>query len=99
MYRYFQFYAHLKLLHIYIVDFIGLEVQQKTNLEPDLERSLAENDIKEKSNAQVFTFRELASATKNFRNDSIVGEGGFGPVYRGKLEKSGQVCQMDLKII
>ncbi|KAK1361254.1 Serine/threonine-protein kinase PBS1 [Heracleum sosnowskyi] len=69
----------------------GHEVQQKTNLELDLERSLAENDIKAKSDAQLFTFRELASATKNFRNESIVGEGGFGPVYRGKLEKSGQV--------
>lgn len=63
-----------------MVYFIGLQVQQKTKLELDLERSLAENDIKAKSDAQLFTFRELASATKNFRNESIVGEGGFGPV-------------------
>ncbi|KAL8134560.1 hypothetical protein AgCh_009542 [Apium graveolens] len=76
---------------MYIVYFIGLEVEQKTGLEPDLERSLVENEIKTKSDAQLFTFRELASATKNFRNESIVGEGGFGLVYRGKLEKSGQV--------
>lgn len=41
--------------------------------------------------AQTFTFRELAAATKNFRPECLIGEGGFGRVYKGKLE-SGQVC-------
>lgn len=41
--------------------------------------------------AQTFTFRELASATKNFRQECLVGEGGFGRVYKGKLEHTGQV--------
>ncbi|KAJ4842312.1 hypothetical protein Tsubulata_026592 [Turnera subulata] len=41
--------------------------------------------------AQSFAFRELAAATKNFRQESLIGEGGFGRVYKGKLEKSGQV--------
>ncbi|XP_008796223.1 serine/threonine-protein kinase PBL27-like isoform X1 [Phoenix dactylifera] len=40
--------------------------------------------------AQIFTFRELAAATKNFRADCLVGEGGFGRVYKGRLE-NGQV--------
>lgn len=40
--------------------------------------------------AQTFTFRELASATKNFRQDCLLGEGGFGRVYKGRLE-NGQV--------
>ncbi|KAJ3676186.1 hypothetical protein LUZ60_003598 [Juncus effusus] len=40
--------------------------------------------------AQTFTFRELAAATKNFRQDCLLGEGGFGRVYRGRLE-NGQV--------
>ncbi|KAK4764144.1 hypothetical protein SAY87_013582 [Trapa incisa] len=38
-----------------------------------------------------FTFRELASATKNFRQECLLGEGGFGRVYRGSLSGSGQV--------
>ncbi|KAM5569466.1 hypothetical protein ABKV19_016803, partial [Rosa sericea] len=38
--------------------------------------------------AHTFTFRELAAATKNFRADCFVGEGGFGQVYRGHLESS-----------
>ncbi|KAH9728867.1 putative serine/threonine-protein kinase PBL26 [Citrus sinensis] len=41
--------------------------------------------------AQTFTFRELATATKNFRQECLIGEGGFGRVYKGKLEKTAQV--------
>ncbi|XP_059632686.1 serine/threonine-protein kinase PBL27 [Cornus florida] len=41
--------------------------------------------------AQTFTFRELAAATKNFRQESQLGEGGFGRVYKGRLESTGQV--------
>jgi len=41
--------------------------------------------------AQIFTFRELAVATKNFRKDCLLGEGGFGRVYKGRME-NGQVC-------
>ncbi|GMJ09909.1 avrPphB susceptible 1 [Hibiscus trionum] len=41
--------------------------------------------------AQTFSFRELAAATKNFRPESFLGEGGFGRVYKGRLESTGQV--------
>ncbi|KAK9004636.1 hypothetical protein V6N11_042099 [Hibiscus sabdariffa] len=41
--------------------------------------------------AQTFPFRELAAATKNFRPESFIGEGGFGRVYKGRLESTGQV--------
>lgn len=41
--------------------------------------------------AQTFTFRELAVATRNFRPESFIGEGGFGRVYKGRLESTGQV--------
>ncbi|CAL9078092.1 unnamed protein product [Musa textilis] len=40
--------------------------------------------------AKTFTFRELAAATQNFRQDCLLGEGGFGRVYKGSLE-NGQV--------
>ncbi|PSS31187.1 Serine/threonine-protein kinase, partial [Actinidia chinensis var. chinensis] len=40
--------------------------------------------------ARSFTFRELAAATRNFREVNLIGEGGFGMVYRGRLE-SGQI--------
>ncbi|KAM0835926.1 hypothetical protein ACQ4PT_062637 [Festuca glaucescens] len=41
--------------------------------------------------AQTFTFRELAAATNNFRADCLLGEGGFGRVYKGYLESVNQV--------
>lgn len=41
--------------------------------------------------AEVFTFRELAAATDNFNADLLVGEGGFGRVYRGQLKTTKQV--------
>lgn len=42
--------------------------------------------------AHTFTFRELAAATKNFRADYLLGEGGFGRVYKGRLESTNQVA-------
>lgn len=36
-----------------------------------------------------FTFHELKSATGNFRPDSILGEGGFGYVFKGWIEENG----------
>ncbi|KAE8731432.1 Serine/threonine-protein kinase [Hibiscus syriacus] len=37
--------------------------------------------------ARSFTFRELATATRNFRETNLLGEGGFGRVFKGRLEK------------
>ncbi|RZB56387.1 probable serine/threonine-protein kinase PIX7 isoform X2 [Glycine soja] len=36
-----------------------------------------------------FTFQELKAATGNFRPDSILGEGGFGYVFKGWIEEDG----------
>ncbi|XP_054803584.1 receptor-like kinase LIP2 [Prosopis cineraria] len=41
--------------------------------------------------AQAFTFRELATATKNFCREGLLGEGSFGRVYKGTLPPTGQV--------
>lgn len=49
--------------------------------------------------AQTFTFRELAAATKNFRPESLLGEGGFGRVYKGRLESTGQVSYYWLIVV
>ncbi|CAI9783905.1 unnamed protein product [Fraxinus pennsylvanica] len=40
---------------------------------------------------EVFTFRELASATENFNPELLIGEGGFGRVYKGYLKNTNQV--------
>ncbi|XP_074572570.1 serine/threonine-protein kinase PCRK1-like [Curcuma longa] len=38
------------------------------------------------SNLRVFTFSELKNATRNFSRSLLVGEGGFGCVYRGTIK-------------
>ncbi|KAG9443093.1 hypothetical protein H6P81_018947 [Aristolochia fimbriata] len=54
------------------------------------ERDVKTSNGKKTTAAYSFTFRELAIATKNFRVVNLIGEGGFGRVYKGKLE-DGQV--------
>lgn len=53
------------------------------------EENPTESDSSHK--AQIFTFRELATATKNFRDETFIGQGGFGTVYKGTIGKINQV--------
>ncbi|KAL9377142.1 hypothetical protein Peur_031262 [Populus x canadensis] len=46
-------------------------------------------DTKSPCQSLQFTFQELKSATGNFRPDSILGEGGFGYVFKGWIEEHG----------
>ncbi|KAL6209129.1 hypothetical protein ACLB2K_020072 [Fragaria x ananassa] len=39
------------------------------------------------ANLRIFSYLELKSATRNFRSDTVLGEGGFGKVYKGWLEE------------
>ncbi|KAA8546178.1 hypothetical protein F0562_020928 [Nyssa sinensis] len=38
-------------------------------------------------NLRIFTFSELKAATRTFRADTVLGEGGFGKVYKGWLDE------------
>ena len=46
-----------------------------------------EGRILEGPNLRVFTFAELRSATRNFKPDTVLGEGGFGRVYKGWVDE------------
>ncbi|XP_047328028.1 probable serine/threonine-protein kinase PIX13 [Impatiens glandulifera] len=39
------------------------------------------------ANLRVFTYLELKSVTRNFRPDTVLGEGGFGKVHKGWLDE------------
>ncbi|KAH9773813.1 putative serine/threonine-protein kinase PBL3 [Citrus sinensis] len=47
----------------------------------------SEGEILSSSNLKAFTFNELKTATRNFRPDSLLGEGGFGFVYKGWIDQ------------
>ncbi|URD75749.1 STYKc [Musa troglodytarum] len=51
--------------------------------------SKAVEDLKFSSRLRKFTFTELKSATGNFQPDGLLGEGGFGRVYKGWIEEYG----------
>uniref|UniRef100_A0A7N0UT77 non-specific serine/threonine protein kinase n=1 Tax=Kalanchoe fedtschenkoi TaxID=63787 RepID=A0A7N0UT77_KALFE len=46
-----------------------------------------EGEILESSNLKSFCFNDLKAATRNFRPDSVVGEGGFGCVFKGWIDE------------
>lgn len=47
----------------------------------------SESEILSSPHLKSFSFTELQNATRNFRSDSLLGEGGFGYVYKGWLDK------------
>ncbi|KAF7831075.1 receptor-like cytoplasmic kinase 176 [Senna tora] len=46
-----------------------------------------EGEILQSSNLKSFSYNELRIATRNFRPDSVVGEGGFGSVFKGWIDE------------
>lgn len=47
----------------------------------------SEGEILQSSNVKSFSFAELKMATRNFRPDSVLGEGGFGSVFKGWIDE------------
>ncbi|XP_028095118.1 probable serine/threonine-protein kinase PBL7 isoform X1 [Camellia sinensis] len=70
--------------------------ESKTNKESRLESSVSKDVSGANNNSQTFKYRELATATNNFRFESLIGEGGFGQVYKGKIESTGQVVAVKM---
>ncbi|KAF5476036.1 hypothetical protein F2P56_007782 [Juglans regia] len=48
----------------------------------------SEGEVFQACNLKNFVFRELKMATKNFRPDSVLGEGGFGSVFKGWIDEN-----------
>ncbi|KAK9065877.1 hypothetical protein SSX86_015279 [Deinandra increscens subsp. villosa] len=46
----------------------------------------SEGEILQSSSLKSFNYSDLRMATRNFRPDSVLGEGGFGSVYKGWID-------------
>ncbi|XP_047311487.1 probable serine/threonine-protein kinase PIX13 [Impatiens glandulifera] len=51
------------------------------------EDSLLNGEILPAANLKVYTFADMKNATRGFRSDSVLGNGGFGTVFKGWLDE------------
>lgn len=58
-------------------------IRNSRHADKDLRPSKDGGVLLEVPNLEVFTLAELKNATRNFRRDTLVGEGGFGRVFKG----------------
>lgn len=52
-----------------------------------VDETFPNGQVLETPNLRVFSFAELKSATRNFRSDTVLGEGGFGKVFKGWVDE------------
>lgn len=67
-------------------------IVSKVSAEPVPRGGRSEGEILESSNLKSFPLSELKAATRNFRPDSVLGEGGFGSVYKGCIDEHSLVA-------
>ncbi|KAL6186890.1 hypothetical protein ACLB2K_043009 [Fragaria x ananassa] len=60
-----------------------------SNAESNASTSKFEEELKVASRLRKFAFDDLKLATRNFRPESLLGEGGFGCVFKGWIEENG----------
>ncbi|XP_010550085.1 PREDICTED: probable receptor-like protein kinase At5g15080 isoform X1 [Tarenaya hassleriana] len=59
------------------------------NAESSSSTPMISEELKVSSHLRKFTFNDLKLATRNFRPESLLGEGGFGCVFKGWIEENG----------
>jgi len=82
---------------VFLLKWVGLSSKDGNKEEDGLSSKIStpslpptprtEGEILKSSNMKSFTFGELKTATRNFRPDSVVGEGGFGCVFKGWIDE------------
>ncbi|KAG7013166.1 putative serine/threonine-protein kinase PIX7 [Cucurbita argyrosperma subsp. argyrosperma] len=60
-----------------------------SNAESNSSTSKLEEELKISPHLRKFSFNDLKLATRNFRPESLLGEGGFGCVFKGWVEENG----------
>lgn len=71
--------THLQLLLFVILGGSKTHTPVSSNLNVDTSVS---------SNLKAFSYSDLKTAAKNFRSETLLGEGGFGCVFKGWLDEN-----------
>ncbi|KAL9258795.1 putative serine/threonine-protein kinase PIX13 [Drosera capensis] len=66
-------------------------------LEESFDEDYLNEQISTTPDIKEFTLQELKVATRNFRDDVLLGEGGFGKVYKRMLNSSGEAMVVAIK--
>ncbi|XP_058090608.1 probable serine/threonine-protein kinase PIX13 isoform X2 [Magnolia sinica] len=64
----------------------GFSGSRDTHLR-SMDEAFPDGQILATPNLRIFTYAELKSATRNFRSDTVLGEGGFGTVFKGWIDE------------
>ncbi|KAG8053783.1 hypothetical protein GUJ93_ZPchr0001g30876 [Zizania palustris] len=67
---------------------VGLSASTSTSRVSAASVPRSEGEILQSANIRGFTFNELRVATRNFRPDSVVGEGGFSFIFKGWIDEN-----------
>ncbi|XP_019434446.1 PREDICTED: probable serine/threonine-protein kinase PBL2 isoform X2 [Lupinus angustifolius] len=91
-------YCNKPVAHVSPASFVGIgstksqnKAKQNSNsseLKADVQTSAPNVDKSISNNLKSFTFNDLKEATKNFRQENLIGEGGFGFVIKGWIDEN-----------
>ncbi|PWA76404.1 Concanavalin A-like lectin/glucanase, subgroup [Artemisia annua] len=70
---------------VFLKDFVFYVFSKLENQDDELEQIAAQEQ-------KIFKFQTLVSATKNFHPNHKLGQGGYGPVFKGKLEDGREIA-------
>jgi interleukin-1 receptor-associated kinase 4 len=85
------------IIDIHIIHLIlgNTKIQSKTkqtsnspDQKTELKTSASNDDLSISNNVKSFSFNDLKEATRNFRQENLIGEGGFGFVFKGWIDEN-----------